>query len=150
MIFIHVKCFKFHFHFAFGIKSSKVVFKFHDEEIEIQEPDGVVQVQKCRFKTIQCDPLQIGKGIVDLGFFVIEEVLAVPKIQFTLKNEGMEFLWVRTIEWIGFPEFGFGSGGTGLVEFIDSCDESESFCFLLIHCCSQSIIGSLVVHGIGM
>src|SRR5882724_8586930 len=67
-----------------------------------------MQVQKCGFKTIQCDPLQIGKGIVDLGFFIVEEVLAVSKIQLTLKNNGMEFLGVGTMKWIRFPEFGLG------------------------------------------
>jgi len=42
---------------------------------------------------------------------LIEEVLAVPKIQFTLKNEGMEFLGIRTIEWIRFLELGLDVEG---------------------------------------
>src|SRR5882724_10593608 len=95
-------------------------------KIEIQEPDGVMQVQKCRFETIQCDSLQIGKGIVDLGFLVVEEVLVVLEIQFSQKNEGMEFLGVRTIKWIRFLEFGLGHGRMGLNDFINSHDESES------------------------
>ena len=109
-----------------------------------------MQVQKCRFETIKCDPLQIGKGIVDLGFFIVEEVLPVPKIQLTLKNEGTEFLGVVTIKWIGFMEFGLGCGGMGLDEFIDSCDESESLCFIRILCLSYSFIGSFIVHGINV
>jgi len=111
MIFMHVKCLDFCFCFAFGIKSSKVVFKFHDEEIEIWEPDGVVQVQKCGFKTIKCNPLQIGKGVVDLGWFVVEEVLVVPEIQLTLKNEGTEFLGLDPLNGLGSQSLGLDMEG---------------------------------------
>ena len=50
----------------------------------------------------------------------MEEILAVPEIQFALKNEGGEFLGVRTIEWIRFPEFGLGCGWMSLDDFINS------------------------------
>jgi len=60
----------------------------------------------------------MGKGVVDLIFFGAEEILAVPKIQLALKNEGVEFLGVRTIKWIGFPEFGLGCGSAGLDKFV--------------------------------
>jgi len=91
----------------------------------------------------------MGKGIVDLIFLGVEEILAVPKIQLSLKNEGMEFLGVGTIEWIRFLEFGFRCGRMGLDEFINSCDNSDSICFLIIHC-SWSIIRSFVIHGINL
>ena len=40
----------------------------------------VVQAQKYGFKTVQCDPLQVGKGIVDLVFFSAEKILAILKV----------------------------------------------------------------------
>ena len=82
-----------------------------------------MQAQKFGFKTIQCNSFQMGKGIVDLIFFSVEEVLAVPKIQSALKNEGTEFLGIGTIIWIRFSEFGFGSGRMGLNEFINGHDK---------------------------
>src|SRR5882724_7533681 len=83
----------------------------------------------------------MGKGVVDLVFFSAEEVLVVPKIQLALKYEGMEFLGIGTIEWVGFPELGLGCGSAGLDKFIDSHDNSVSVCFVLSHSCIQSIIG---------
>jgi len=65
-----------------------------------------MQAQKYEFKTVQDDSLQMGKGIVDLVFFGAEEVLVISKIQLALKYESMEFLGIRTIEWVRFPEFG--------------------------------------------
>src|SRR5882724_3079734 len=120
MIFMHVKCLEFHFCFTFRVKRSEVVFEFCDEKIEVQEPYGVMQAPKYRFEKIQCDPLQMGKGIIDLVFFSAEEVLAVPKIQFALKNASMEFLGIGTIEWDRFPKLGLGCGSARLDEFIDS------------------------------
>ena len=79
-----------------------------------------MKVQECGFETVQCDPFQIGKGIVDLGFLIVKEVLVVSEVQLALKNEGTEFLGVGTIEWIRFPEFGFGGGWTSLDDSIDS------------------------------
>ena len=73
----------------------------------------------------------MGKGIVDLVFFGAEEVLAVPKIQLTLKNEISEFLGIRAVKWIGFLELGLGCGGVRLDEFIDCHDKSFSVCFHL-------------------
>src|SRR5882724_5377247 len=107
----------------------------------------------CRSKSAglkQSSPLQIGKGVVDLGLFIVEEVLVVHKIQLTLKNKDTEFLWVRTIKWIGFLELGLGCGRMGLDKFIDSHDKSESFCFFRIHCHSWSLIGSFIICGINV
>ena len=92
----------------------------------------------------------MGKGIVDLVFFSAEEVLAFPKIQITLKNEGMEFLGIGTVKWIGFPELGLGHGGARLDEFIDSHDESFRVCFILSHSCVWSIIRCFVISEISM
>jgi len=92
----------------------------------------------------------MGKGIVDLIFFGFEEVLVVPKIQLALKYEGMEFLGIRTIEWVGFPELGLGHGSMGLDEFIDSCDNFDSVCFILSHGCVWSIIGCFIIYRISM
>src|SRR5882724_8101308 len=90
-----------------------------------------MQAQKYRFKTVQCDPLQVGKGIVDLVFFSSEKILVIPKIQLALKYESTEFLGIRTIEWVGFPEFGLGCESMGLDEFIDGHGKSFSICFFL-------------------
>ena len=97
---------------------------------------------------MQCteQPFITGKGIVDLIFFSVEEVLAVPKIQLALKNEGTEFLGIETIEWMGFPELGLGCVSTGLDKFIDSCDNLDSICFHGVDC-SWCI---LIVHGINL
>jgi len=150
MIFMHVQCLEFHFCFTFGIKRSEVVLEFCDKEIEIREPDGVVQAEKCGFKTIQCDPLQMGKGLVDLIFFSVEEILVVPKIQFSLKNEATKFLGIGIIKWIRYLlELGIRHGRMGLDEFIDSCDNSDSVCFLRINC-SWSVIRSFIIHGINL
>ena len=73
-----------------------------------------MQAQKYGFKTVQCDPLQVGKGIVDLVFFSAENILAISKIQLALKYEGMEFLGIRTIKWVGFSELTW-KYGTGQV-----------------------------------
>src|SRR5882724_6152912 len=109
-----------------------------------------MQAQKHGFKTIQCDPLQMGKGIVNIVFFSVEEVLAVLKIQLALKYEGMEFLGIRTIEWVGFPELGLRCGSVGLDEFINSHDNSVSIFFILSHGCIQSIVGCFIIHGVSM
>ena len=92
-----------------------------------------MQAQKYGFKTVQCDPLQMGKGVVDLVFFSAEEILVILKIQLALKYEGMEFLGIGTVEWVRFPEFGLGCGSMGLDEFIDGFDEFVSFWFILSH-----------------
>ena len=131
-----------------GSKDLKLFLSFMMKRLK-WEPDAVVQVQKCGFKTIQCDPLQMGKGIVDCVFFGVEEIFAVPKIQFALKNEGTKFLWIRSIKWVGFPELGFGCGSTGLDKFIDSHNEFDSVYLLRINC-SWSTIGSSIIHGIDL
>ena len=51
-----------------------------------------MQAQKYGFKTVQCNPLQVGKGIVDLVFFGAEKILAILKIQLALKYEVQSFL----------------------------------------------------------
>jgi len=106
MIFMHVKCLKFHICFTFGVKGSEVVLKFHDEKIEIQKPNGVIQAQKYGFKTVQCDPLQVGKGIVDLVFFSSEKILVIPKIQLALKYESTEFLGSEPLNGLGSLSLG--------------------------------------------
>src|SRR5882724_12865293 len=118
MILMHVKCLKFRFCFTFRVERSEVVLEFHDKKIEIQKPNGAMQAQKYRFKTVHCNPLQVGKGIVDLVFFGAEKILAIPKIQLALKNESTEFPGIRTVKWVGFPEFGLGCGISGLNKFI--------------------------------
>jgi len=109
-----------------------------------------MQAQKYRFETIQCDSLQMGKGVVDLVFFSAEEVFAVPKIQLALKNETTEFLGIGTIEWIGFPELGLGCGGARLDEFVNCHDKSFSVCFILSCSHVWSIIRCFVISWIGM
>src|SRR5882724_12571221 len=89
-----------------------------------------MQAQKYRSKTVQCDPLQVGMGVVDLVFFGAEKILAIPKIQLALKYESTEFLGIGTIKWVGFPEFGLGCGSMGLDKFIDGLNEFVSF---LVH-----------------
>ena len=64
-----------------------------------------LEVKECGFKTIQCGSLQIKKGIVDLGFSILKKVLSVPKVQLALKDEGSEFLGVRTIQWMVSQSF---------------------------------------------
>src|SRR5882724_8045615 len=103
-----------------------------------------MQAQKYRFKTVHCNPLQVGKGIVDLVFFGAEKILAIPKIQLALKNESTEFPGIRTVKWVGFPEFGLGCGISGLNKFINGLDEFVSIWFILSHGCVQSIFGSFV------
>jgi len=76
-----------------------------------------MQAQNYGFETIQCNPLQMGKSIIDLVFFSAEKVLAVLKIQLELKYEGMEFLGFRTIIWVGFLDIRLGCGSVGLEKF---------------------------------
>jgi len=88
----------------------------------------------------------MGKGVVDLVFFSIEEIFAVPEIQFALKNEGMKFFWIRSVKWVRFPELGLGCGSTGLDKFIDGCDDFDSICIFQGCGCIQSIIGCFVIY----
>jgi len=144
MILMHVKCLKFCFCFTLRVERSEVVLKFHDEKIEIQNPNEVMQAHKYRFKTVQCDPLQVGKGIVDPVFFSAENILVIPKIQLALKYEGTEFLCIGTIGWVEFLEFGLGCESTGLNEFIDGLDRCVSVWFIMGCGCVQSIVGSFI------
>jgi len=89
-----------------------------------------MQAQKYGFETVQCDPLQVGKGIVDLVFFSAEKILSILKIQLALKYEGTEFLGIGAAEWVGFLEFGLGHGSTGLNEFINGLNEFVSVCVM--------------------
>ena len=150
MILMHAKCLEFCFCFTFRVERSEVVLEFHDKKIEIQQPNGVVQAQKYRFETVQCDPLQVGKGIVDLVFFSAEKILVIPKIQLALKYESTEFLGIRTIEWVGFPEFGLGCESMGLDEFIDGHGKSFSICFFLSCSHVWSIVRCFVISGVSM
>jgi len=75
----------------------------------------------------------MGKGVVDLVFFSAEEILVILKIQLALKYEGMEFLGIGTIKWVGFPEFGLGHRGARLDKFVDGFDKFVSFWFILSH-----------------
>ena len=52
MVFMHMKLFEFGFSFSFRVESTEIGFEFLDEEFEVQEPDGIVNAQECRFKTI--------------------------------------------------------------------------------------------------
>src|SRR5882724_838043 len=109
-----------------------------------------MQSQKFSFKTIQCDPLQMGKGVIDLVFFSTEEVLVVPKIQLALKYESTEFLGIRTVEWVRFLELGLGHGSVGLDESINSHDKSVSVCFILGCGCVWSIIRCFIPYRVGI
>ena len=86
----------------------------------------------------------------------MEAVLAVLEIQFALKNEGAEFLGVRTIEWIRFLEFGFGGRWMCLDNSIISCNESDHICIFrsyrrgLVGCFIRSVIGTGMVSGFDM
>src|SRR5882724_6536934 len=106
-----------------------------------------MQAQKYGFETVQCNPLQVGKGIVDLVFFGAEEVLVVPKFQLALKYESTEFLGIGTIEWVGFPEFGLGHGSMRLDKFIDGPNEFVTFWFILSHGCVWSIVRCFIKVG---
>src|SRR5882724_1010890 len=103
-----------------------------------------MQAQKYRSKTVQCDPLQVGMGVVDLVFFGAEKILAILKIQLALKYESTEFLGIGTIEWVGFPEFMLGHGSMGLNNFIDGLDKFVSIWFILGCGCVRSIVGSFI------
>ena len=46
--------------------------------------------------------------MIDLVLLILELISSVPEVQFTLKDEGLEFVWVRGINWVGFVEFGIG------------------------------------------
>src|SRR5882724_3119992 len=103
-----------------------------------------MQAQKYGFETVQCNPLQVGNGIVDLVFFGAEKILAIPKIQLALKYESTEFLGIGIVKRVRFLEFGLGHGSMGLNEFVNGLDEFVSIWFILSHGCVQSIVGSFV------
>ena len=92
----------------------------------------------------------MGKGVVDLVFFSDEKMLAVLEIQPALKYESMEFLGIRTIKWVRFPEFGLGHRSMGLDEFIDGLDEFVSFWFILSQGCVWSIVRCFVIYEVSM
>ena len=43
------------------------------------------------------------------------------KIDFTLNNKGMEFLWVSTVKWVWLPDLGLWALGTPFVSEHFSC-----------------------------
>src|SRR5882724_1290642 len=92
----------------------------------------------------------MGKGIVDLVFFGAEEVLVVPKIQLTLKNESTEFFGIGTVKWIRFPELGLGCGSVRLDKFIDCHDKYFCVCFILSCSCVWIIVGCFIISEVGM
>src|SRR5882724_5458676 len=58
MVFVHTKLFGFGFGFSFRVESTKIGFKFLDEEFEVRKPDGIVSAQKCRLKQSNASPFK--------------------------------------------------------------------------------------------
>ena|SRR5882724_6740714 len=52
----------------------------------------------------------------------------ISEVEFALEDEGAEFVRVGTIEWVGFPEFGFGTVVTGHDNLFDSLGKCSNFC----------------------
>jgi len=127
MILLHVKSFEFSFCFADWIISSEVGFEFLDEQVEIQKPSGFVWVKECGFETMKCGTFQVGQNIIDLSCIVLKQILTTSEVEFALEDESAEFLGVRTIKWVGFPEFGFGTGVICFDNVVDSLCKYISF-----------------------
>jgi len=51
----------------------------------------------------------------------------ISEVEFALEDKSAEFLGVRTIEWIRFPEFGFGAGVVCFDDLVDSLGKCISF-----------------------
>ena len=71
----------------------------------------------------------MGQNVIDLCSIILELIGTILEVQFALKDEGVKFPGVRTVEWIGFPKLRLGFGGAviGFDDFIDSFGECFSF-----------------------
>jgi len=65
-----------------------------------------------------------------------------------LKDEHMEFLWVRTIKWVRFPKFGFGQQGVEFDKTVDCLSELACLRFIIFQ--GRSFIIIQVVPRVGL
>jgi len=72
----------------------------------------------------------------------------ISEVDFALEHKSAEFSGVRIVEWVGFPEFGFGVGVVFFENFVDSLGKCG--CFLVASIGTGSLIGSFIVNGFNM
>ena len=58
--------------------------------------------------------------MIDISCIVLKQIWMISEVEFALKDKSVEFSGVRTIKWVGFPEFGFGVGVVCFDNLVDS------------------------------
>src|SRR5882724_3285498 len=66
-------------------------------------------------------------NIIDLSCIILKKIWTISEVEFALEDESVEFSGVRTIKWIGFPEFGLGTGVVGFENLVNSLGKCISF-----------------------
>ena len=111
---MHTEILEFRFGFPFWIERAEMAMKLGDEFRIIGKPGDVASRGQGGFEPIQRSTFEIGQGIGNLGTVISERVGSVLEVKKTLSQEGLEFLGVRSIEWVGLPDSGKGQGPFGI------------------------------------
>ena len=111
---MHMEILELCFSLSFWIKGAKMGTELGNEFRVVREPWDVIPGGQERLEPIQRSSFEIGQGIGNLGTIIGECVGSVLQIKEALSQEGLQFLDVRSIEWVGLPDSGEGRGSFGI------------------------------------
>ena len=103
-----------HFSLSFWIEGAEMDAELGHKFGVVGEPWDIISKGQGRFELIQRGAFEVGQSIGNLGTIISKRVELVPEIKEALSHEGLQFLGVQSIEWVGLPDSGKGWGSFGI------------------------------------
>ena len=108
LVITHTEILEFCFGYTYRIEGADMAMELGDKFGIIGQPGDVVSRGQVGFEPIQRSAFEIGQGIGNLGTIISERVGSVSEIKEALSQEGLKFLGVQSIEWVGLLDSGEG------------------------------------------